>query len=336
MSAEDNALNAAQRGDAEAFQRLMAPYLRELRTYCYQMAGSMHDADDLMQETLLRAWKGLPRFEQRSSIRTWLYKVASNVCIDALEKRERRVLPMDLGDAAGLNDPIGPPRMDVNWLEPCPAEFYSSEAKSPGAVYERRQSVALAFLLAIQHLPAKQRAALMLHDVLGFQAAECGDLLDLSTPAVNSALQRARGTLSARPEELRPLPPTSEESALLEQYVRAWESADVDALVALLRKDATLEMPPLPQWLQGAESIGSSIGGMLFAAAAPGDFRLLPVEANGRPAFAAYQIDRSSGMMVAMGLHVLRFGNGRIASITAFLNPALLRAFGLPEMMSAE
>ena len=333
MSAEDSALNAAQGGDAEAFERLIAPYLRELRTYCYQMAGSVHDADDLMQEALIRVWKGLPRFEQRSNLRTWLYRVTSNVCIDSLEKRERRVLPMDLGAAAGPNDPIGPPRLDANWLEPCPSDFYSSDERSPGALYERRQSVALAFLVAIQLLPAKQRAVLILHDVLGFQAAECADLLDLSTAAVNSALQRARGTLSTRRGEPRTMPLTGEQSALLERYVRAWEAADVDALVALLLDDATLEMPPLPQWLCGAHAIGASIGQMLFAGARAGTFRLVETEANGQPAFGAYQFDRDTGAMRAMSLHVLGLSDGRIASITAFLTPALLPLFGLPELM---
>ena len=331
MSTEDSVLNAAQMGDAEAFRRLIAPYLREMRTYCYQMAGSVHDADDLMQEILIRTWKGLAGFERRSNIRTWLYKIASNVCIDALEKRERRVLPTDLGGPIGPTDSIGPPRLDANWLEPCPADFYASDQMSPGALYERRQSVALAFLIAIQLLPAKQRAVLMLHDVLGFQAAECGDLLDLSAAAVNSALQRARETLRERQGELRTPPPTGEQSELLQLYVRAWELADVDALIALLLDDASLEMPPLPQWLLGAEAIGRSIKAMLFAPAGPGAFRLLQTEANGQPAFGAYQLDRDSGRLHAMALHVLRFRDERIASITAFLNPELLPAFGLPE-----
>jgi len=331
MGAEESELSAAQSGDAEAFERLIAPYLRELRMYCYQMAGSIHDADDLMQEMLLRVWKGLPGFEQRSNIRTWLYKVTSNVCFDLLAKQDRRILPMDLGAAAGPDDAIGPPRFDAHWLEPCPAEYYSSAERSPGALYERRQSVALAFLRAIQLLPPKQRAVLLLHDVLGFQGAECGALLELSTAAVNSALQRARATLSARQAEPQALTPTGDQSALLKRYVHAWERADVDALVALLLDDATLEMPPLPQWLRGAGVIGSAIEQMIFAPAGPGAFRLLQTEANGLPAFGAYQLDRDSGEMRAMALHVLKLSDERIASMTAFVNPGLLTFFSLPE-----
>jgi RNA polymerase sigma-70 factor, ECF subfamily len=335
MTTDDGNLAAAQAGDHDAFERLVAPYLRELRTHCYRMAGSLHDAEDLLQETLLKVWKGLPGFEQRASFRTWLYKTATNVCIDALEKRDHRSLPMQLGAAVQPTDPIGPPRFDPIWLQPCPAEFYASAELSPAAHYDRRQSVALAFLVAIQLLPARQRAVLILHDVLGFQAAECAGFLDLTTAAVNSSLQRARGTLGAQERELSPAPPTSAQSAVLERYVRAWESADVDALVALLLDDATLEMPPLPQWLRGAGAIGQSIGGMVFAAAGPGAFRLVPTEANGQPAFAAYQLDRDCGEMWAMALHVLGLSDGRIASITAFLDPSLLPAFGLPATIPA-
>jgi RNA polymerase sigma-70 factor, ECF subfamily len=329
-------LDAVQGGDEGKFERLIAPYLRELRAHCYRMAGSLHDADDLMQESLLRVWKGLPTFEGRSDIRTWLYKVTTNVCLDALDKREPRTLPMQLGPAAGPSDAIGPPRFDLTWVEPCPASLYSSPEPSPAELYERRQSVALAFLVALQLLPAKQRALLILHDVLGFRAAECAELLDLSTTAVNSALQRARSTLSSRDGEPQTIAPTIEESALLERYVRAWETADVQGLVALLLRDATLEMPPLPQWLSGADTIGASIGAMVFAPAGPGAFRLVRTEANGQPAFGAYQLDRESGEMRAMALHVLGLRDRRIASIMAFLNPSLLRAFGLPNALSTD
>jgi RNA polymerase sigma-70 factor (ECF subfamily) len=333
MRDDEGFLAAARGGDQGAFERMLAPYLRELRTHCYRMTGSLHEAEDLMQESLLRVWKGLPTFEGRSNIRTWLYKVTTNVCLDALDRREPRMLPMEFGPAAGPSDPISPPRPDPIWLEPCPASFYASPDPSPAVRYERLQSVALAFLVAIQLLPAKQRAALILHEVIGFRAAECAELLDLSTAAVNSALQRARTTLSSRDGALHSSPPTMAESALLERYVRAWEAADVQGLVALLRNDATLEMPPLPQWLSGADAIGASIGSMVFGPAGPGAFRLVRTEANGQPAFGAYQLDRDSGEMRAMALHVLRIRDGRIASITAFLNPLLLRAFGLPNLL---
>jgi RNA polymerase sigma-70 factor (ECF subfamily) len=335
----EGVLDAAQAGDEHAFELLVAPYVRELRTHCYRMAGSIHDADDLMQESLLKAWKGLPTFERRSNLRTWLYKVTTSVCLDVLDKREPRMLPMELGPAAGPGDPIGPPRFDLDWLEPCPAGFYSSAELSPAAQYERRQSVELAFLIAIQLLPSKQRAMLLLHDVIGFLAAECAELLEISTAAANSALQRARTTLSARGAELRAIPPTPltiDESVLLQRYMRAWESTDIQALVELLLDDATLEMPPLPQWLSGADAIAASIGSMVFAPAGPGVFRLIQTEANGQPAFGVYQLDRDSGEMRVMGLHLLRLRDARIASITAFLNSQLLSEWGLPHLLPAD
>lgn len=335
MNTDENVLAAAQQGDEDSFKALIAPYQRELRAYCYQMSGSMHDAEDLLQEVLLRAWKGLRGFEGRSSLRTWLYRIAANVCIDGLEKRERRILPQELGGPADPKDVIGPPRFEVPWLDPCPAEFYDSAGQSPEAVYDRRQSVHLAFMIAIQHLTAKQRAVILLHDVIGFQASEIGAFLDATATAVHSALQRARDRLSARRTAVSLVPPTALETTLLQSYVKAWESADVDALVALLLKDATLEMPPLPQWLQGAEAIGASIGQMLFSPAGPGVFRLVPTQANGQPAFAAYQRDRASGDLSAMAIHVLELRDGHIASITAFLNPALLPMFGLPETLNS-
>jgi RNA polymerase sigma-70 factor (ECF subfamily) len=182
-------------------------------------------------------------------------------------------------------------------------------------------------------LPPKQRAVLILHDVLGFQASETADLLDVSVAAVNSALQRARTTLASRDGELRPAPPTNDDSALLARYVQAWERADVDALVALLREDATLAMPPLTQWLVGAGAIGASLGSMVFAPAGPGALRLVPTEANGQPAFGAYLRDRQTGEMRAMALHILDLREGHIASITAFLDSSLLGAFGLPDRL---
>ena len=334
MKAEENTLAAAQQGNDDSFQALIAPYQKGLRTYCYQMSGSMNDAEDLLQEVLLRAWKGLRGFEGRSSLRTWLYRVAANVCIDGLEKKERRVLPMELGGPSGREDAIGPPRFEVPWLDPCPADFYNAATRSPESVYDQRQSVRLAFMVSIQHLTAKQRAVILLHDVLGFQATEIGAFLDATSAAVHSALQRARAALSSRSVSAGSGTPSVQEAMLLEKYVQAWESADVDVLVALLLKDATLEMPPLPQWLKGAGAIGASISQMLFAQAGPGVFRLVPTEANGQPAFAAYQRDQASGELRPMALHVLELRDGHIASITAFLNPALLPVFGLPETMT--
>jgi RNA polymerase sigma-70 factor (ECF subfamily) len=241
---------------------------------------------------------------------------------------------MDLGPAARPNASIGPPRLDPIWLEPCPAAFYGSVTPSPASQYESRQSVALAFLIAIQLVPAKQRAVLILRDVLGFQAAECAALLDLTVASINSALQRARETLATREGQWRTAPPTTDHSALLAKYVQAWEHADVNSLVALLLRDATLAMPPLSEWLAGADGIGASIQGMLFGPAGPGVFHLIETEANGAPAFAAYQRDRDSGQMRAMAIHVIELREGLIASITAFLDPSLFALLGLPAEVS--
>ncbi len=329
---EQEALAAARTGDGDAFARLVAPYRRELRAHCYRMAGSLHDADDLLQESLLRAWKGLGAFEGRSSLRTWLYRVTTNACLDGLDKKGARLLPRELGPAALPGAAIGPPRLEPIWLEPCPAELYEG-ATSPEARYDLRESVALAFLVTLQALSPKQRAVLILRDVLGMPASECAELLELTVAAVNSALVRARESLAARgtaPPAAASDGPTRE---LLARYVQAWELADVTSLVALLHEDATLAMPPLAEWLAGSAAIAASLQAMVFGPAGAGAFRLLATEANGRPAFAAYQRDPASGELRPMALHVLDLADGRIAGITAFLGP--FAAFGLPATLPA-
>jgi RNA polymerase sigma-70 factor, ECF subfamily len=335
MPVDEVTLKAAQRGDEAAFARLLTPYRRELRAHCYRMSGSLADADDLVQESLLRAWKGLSRFEGRADLRTWLYRVTTNVCLDALDKKSARLLPMELGPAAGPGDPIGPPRLEPVWLGPCPRELYETAEPSPEARVAARESVTLAFLVALQLLPAKQRVVLILRDVVGWEAAECAELLELSVAAVNSALQRARETLAARATKVSPTIDDADTSALLSRYVEAWELADVNALVALLHEDATLAMPPLPQWIAGASAIGASIGAMVFGPAGPGAFKLVRTEANGQPALAAYQRDRDSGELRATALHVLELRQGRIDAITAFLDPSLFPAFGLAPVLPA-
>ena len=303
-------LEAARGGDERAFARLIAPFRRELRAHCYRMAGSLHDADDLLQESLLRAWRGLTGFEGRASLRTWLYKVTTHACLDQLDRRGPRLLPQDMGPAAEPGA-IGPAIEDAAFIEPAPVDLY-----------ERREQIALAFLVALQLLTPKQRAALILRDVVGMEASECAELLGLSVAAVNSALQRAREVLAARPHTA---PSPERDDQVLARYVAAWERADSAALVALLRDDATLAMPPIREWLRGASAIGASIEAMVFGPAGPGAFRLVPTEANGLPAFAAY----AGGQPLA--IHVLELAGGRIASITAFLSPGLFARFGLPE-----
>ena len=322
MLDEKTAIDAARSGDEKAFTGLIAPYRRELRAHCYRMSGSLHDADDLVQDSLLRAWKGLAGFEGRSSLRTWLYKVTTSACLDALERRGPRALPMDLAPPSDGRSPIGPPRMDPVWIEPCPEELYDGPG-SPEARYGLRESVALAFLVALQVLPPTQRAALILRDVLGWQASECAELLGTTVAAINSALQRARDTMASRNvKSLAHKDTSAQTAALLARYVEAWERADVTVLVALLREDATLAMPPLSDWLRGAPMIAGAIEAMVFAVAGPGAFQLVPTEANGQPAFAAWQRD-ASGQMQPYAIHVLEIVDDRIASIVAFLDPRL-------------
>ena len=338
MAVDEVTLKAAQSGDEAAFARIVAPHRGELRGLCYRMAGSLLDADDLLQESLLRAWRGLSGFAGRSSLRTWLYRVTTNACLDVLESRAARSLPTELSPPIDGTTPISAPVQDPIFLEPCPEELWRETSPSPEARYSARESVALAFLVAVQLLPPKQRAVLILRDVVGWQASECAELLDLSVAAVNSALQRARETLAAhaRAEAVpTPIVDDAATTALLARYVQAWERADVGALVALLHHDATLAMPPFPEWLRGASAIGTSIEGMLFGPAGAGVFRLVPTRANGRPAMAAYQRDRATGGFVGMGIHVLDVRGDRLAAITAFLDPRLLPAFGLPATLPA-
>jgi RNA polymerase sigma-70 factor (ECF subfamily) len=295
--------------EQDAFAKLVEPFRRELRAHCYRMAGSIHDADDLLQESLLRAWRGMPGFEGRASLRTWLYKVATHACLDKLAARGPRMLPYDLGPASEPSA-VGAPIEDAAFVEPCPADLY-----------ERRETVALAFMVALQLLTPKQRAALILHEVVGMEASECAELLGVTTAAVNSALQRAREVLATRRV---PLPaPDPAHDAVLARYVDAWERSDSSALVALLREDAVLAMPPIREWISGASAIGASIQAMVFAPAGAGAFRLRAIEANGMPAFAAYAHGH------ALGIQLIEVKDGAIASITAFLSPSLFPKFGL-------
>jgi len=322
-------VSAARNGDERAFQELVAPHRRELRAYCYRMAGSLDDADDLLQESLLRAWRGIASFEGRSSIRTWLYRVTWSACVDALESRPPRTLAVDLGPPAEADEPLPPPRLD-GWVGPCSATLYAEDSPSPEARYSARESVALAFLAALQLLPPKQRAVLLARDVLGWSAEECAVELGTSVAGVNSALQRARDTIDRQAAKWRPqLPDEPTTRAMLARYIQAWERADVAALTALLHEDATLSMPPLPIWLLGARAIASSVGAMVFAPGGPGAFRFLVTEANGVPALATYQRDLD-GAFVAASIQLLVVTGTKIASVTAFLEPRLFPAFELP------
>jgi RNA polymerase sigma-70 factor (ECF subfamily) len=325
-------LAAARRGDEDAYRRLVEPHRRALHAHCYRMLGSIHDADDAVQEALLRAWRGLHGFEGRSTTRSWLYKVTTNACLTAIERRPKRVLPLD---AAPGGDPDGVPLSETVWLEPYPDEAVEAGA-APHARYDQREGIELAFVAALQHLPANQRAALILREVLGFSAQECAELLDTSGAAVNSALQRARKAVEERAPER-----TQQETlrslgderlrALVERYVDAWERADVDAVVEMLTEDATFSMPPNLEWYRGPEAIAD------FLPRGPLSIRrrFVPLAgANGQPAFATYR--EEDGRFVANAIHVLTLRGSRIAEMTAFLDPpGLFAAFGAPLVLDA-
>lgn len=307
-------LAAARAGNRQAFEQLVAPFRRELRAHCYRMSGSTHDAEDLLQDTLVKAWKGLAGFEGRSSLRGWLYRVATSACLNALEAKKNRVLPSELGPAGEPGQPMAP-NPEVPWLEPCTDDWIEAEDASPEVRYSRRQSISLAFLSALQRLPPRQRAVLLLRDVLGWQASECGELLELTTAAVNSALQRARATLEES-RAVTPLAPDDDATrSLLRRYVTAWEQSDVGLLVQLLKEDAVLTMPPMPVWFQGANDIGAAIGGMVLVPGSAGQFKLELTTANGQPAVLMFR----NGVREA--LHVLALDGGRVARVDAFLGP---------------
>lgn len=318
-------LTSAQQGDDAAFTRLVEPLRRELHAHCYRMLGSSHDADDALQDALLRAWKGIARFEGRSTLRSWLYTVATRTCLDLVESRGRRALPMDLSpssDRAVLDDP---PLTEIAWLGPYDA--------SPVAQYEQREAVELAFVAALQHLPGNQRAALLLFEVLGFSAAEIATMMDTSTASVNSALQRARRIVADK------VPAASQQQTIREigndrvqklvaGYSTALERGDADALVALLTEDVTWSMPPLGHWYSGITAV------MDFAIEIPltrcPSWHNLATTANGQPAIACYLGMTPDSEHTAWSINVLTLRGDRIAAVTSFIGPEHFNLLGLP------
>jgi RNA polymerase sigma-70 factor (ECF subfamily) len=301
-------LAAAQAGDEQAFRRLVDPYRRALEVHCYRMLGSAHDAEDLVQETLLRAWRALERFEPRAQLQTWLYRIATNACLDELERRPRRPEPID----PFPDQPLG---------------VAASPTYDPAARYAIREGMELALLRAIQELPGRQRAVLIFRDVLGWTAPEVADLLESTVASVNSALQRARATIDRQLPARPPAAPDQLERELLGRYVAAFEHDDMDGLVALLQEDAILRMPPQPSVL-GAIAVAT----FLRETAARGDLsrmRLTPARANGHPAVVV-QRRTPDGGLAPHGVLVLEVGGERIAGIDAFINPSLLPLFGFP------
>ncbi|MGV4986507.1 sigma-70 family RNA polymerase sigma factor [Streptomyces sp. NRAIS4] len=330
-------LDRARAGDGEAFRELVEPHRRELQLYCYRILGSVQDAEDMVQETLLAAWRGLDGFQGRASVRAWLYRIATNRCLNALRDARRRPQP---------REPVRPPvdvpeptrRSEAVWYEPYPDALLADlpdTAPGPEARYEMREALALSFTAGLQQLPPRQRAVLVLRDVLGFRAADVAELLDSSGVSVNSALQRARAALDGRlpaPERDRaPLPRSARERALAGRFVDAMENSDVDGLVALLTEDAWLTMPPEPLEYQGPAAIARFYRALPWWGAQ--GLRLVPTRANARPAFGSYLREPGGPNAHAYGLVVLTLRDDRISAITRFGDNGLLARFGLPRIL---
>ena len=303
-----------------------------LTGHCYRMLGSAFDAEDAVQEAMVRAWKGLSRFDGRASLKTWLYRIATNVCLDALSSRARRVRPIEEGPKGTVDDELKT-RPEHHWLEPLPdARFLPADA-DPFETVALRQSTRLAFVAALQHLPSRQRAALLLNEVLGWSAQEVAESLEMSVAAVNSALQRARATLAAKNVSITGEPLSDAQAELLEKYVGAFHAYDVDALVALMREDATLSMPPYTLWLQGPDAIRAWLLGRGNGCRGS---RLVRTNASGSPAFAQYRRSAEGGYH-AWSLTILELDGTRIKAWNAFLDTGrLFPLFGLPLTLPAE
>jgi RNA polymerase sigma-70 factor (ECF subfamily) len=338
---EDELLEAARQGDEGAFSRLVAPHRPALHAHCYRMLGSVQDAEDALQEALFNAWRSLPRFEGRGSLKGWLYKIATNSCLKMLERRPKRVLPIDYGAPADPHDPLAQPLLESVWLDPYPDAGIvelDDRLTSPEARYEQRESVELAFVAALQHIPARQRAVLILRDVLGFSAKEAAGTLEMTPAAVDTALQRAHKTVDDR------LPARSQQVTLralgderlreiVDRFVDAWEHADVGAVVAMLTHDASLAMPPRPTWYRGRSAVASFLA--VVALAARNRWQLVPVRSNGQLAFGEYLWSPTMGGFVAEAVSVLTLEDALIADITAFRQPDLFPRFGLPEQLES-
>jgi RNA polymerase sigma-70 factor (ECF subfamily) len=325
------AITLARAGDEDAFRELTEPYRHELQLHCYRIVGSTQDAEDLVQETLLAAWRGLGQFTEQASIRTWLYRIATNRSLDALRATARRPLRLD-----PMTQPPTPSRMaEPIWLEPYPdvlIERIADEAPGPEARYEHKEATALAFVAGLQHLPPQQRAVLVLRDVLSFRASEVAEILDTSEAAVHSLLQRARTGLEARlpaaGRERAPLPNSVRERDVVGQFVNALEEGDIDAIVALLTGDAWLTMPPEPYEYQGAAAIARFLRDRAVRRGGP--LRIVPTRANGQPAFGCYFPCAETGIARPYGLLVLTLAGSKIAEITFFADSSVFPHFGLP------
>jgi RNA polymerase sigma-70 factor (ECF subfamily) len=321
---------AANGGTASEVEFRLEQHRVELTGYCYRMLGSAFEAEDAAQETLVRAWRGLDRFEGRAALRSWLYRIATNVCLDMLNSSQRRARPMDLGPASTANSPVSAPLPEPTWLMPVPDSRVLPEGGDPAEVAVARETIRLAFVAALQHLAPRQRAVLILREVLSWPASDVAELLQTSVASVNSALQRARATLAAAnvsaTDTLRPM--DDEQRALLARYVDAFERYDLDSLTSLLHEDATLSMPPLELWLRGHSDIRAW---MLGTGSGCRGSRLVPTAANGTPAFGQYRPSGPGGRHEPWALLVIEMSGGRIVGLNSFLDTErLFPLFGLP------
>jgi RNA polymerase sigma-70 factor (ECF subfamily) len=330
----EQTLTRARAGDEDAFRELSDPYRRELQLHIYRIVGSAQDAEDLLQETLLAAWRGLEKFEGRASVRAWLYRIATNRSLDALRASRRR--PEDLQRMTEVPKPTR--RAEPIWLEPYPDVLFEDipdEAPGPETRYETKEAIALAFVVGLQHLPPQQRAVLVLRDVLGFRAAEVAEMLETSEASVNSLVRRARAALEARlpttGRERAPLPNSKRERDIVGRLADAFEAGDIDGVVALLTDDAWLTMPPVPWEYQGQAAIGGFLRDRALRRGAP--LRLVPTRANGQPAFGCYFPDPQSEIARPYGLLVLTLEGDRISAMTWFTDSSVFPQFGLPRML---
>jgi len=340
VSAERDLFEAARRGDEDAYRPLVERHRGELHAHCYRMLGSVHDADDALQEALVRAWRGLAQVERQSALRAWLYRIATNTCLDEIARRPKRGLPVDFGPSADAHQSPGEPVAESVWIEPYPDEILGASEgfAGPEARYEQRESLELAFVAALQHLAPNQRAALILREVLGFSAAEVADLLDTSIASVNSALQRSRKRIAERlPEQSqqRTLRAIDDQRLreLVTSYTNALQRGDVDALVALLTEDAAWSMPPVRDWFRGHEAVAAFLSEYPLKER----WRHLPARANGQTAVGCYMWNEDSGRYDAAVLDVLTLRGEQIADVTGFLAEWVVRRFGeAPELMTPE
>jgi len=330
-------VEAARGGDEHAFRALVEPLGRELHAYAYRMLGGFHDADDALQESRLKAWRALATYEPRASFRAWMYRIVTNTCLDLLKVRSRRVLPQDVSPSISPGPPTTAPRTDISWIEPYPDALLPT-VPSPEQAARLREGIRLAFVRVVQMLPPRQRAALILHDVLEWSVVEVADMLETTEAAINSALQRARATIA------RPHAASSATSALaprhaevVERFVRAWESGDFDDFVALLATDAIMSMPPWEYWLDGKDAVVATMRspGTWDGELRPGRYKIVPAPMNGEPAALAY-VRTPDGRYHAVCLTALSLdADGRIVELTTFVLPELFAAWGFPAVLDA-